>query len=186
MKARNYIITGAPGTGKTSIIEGLRQRGVNCFGEVAREVIIRETVAQSDALPFKDVLAFTEKVVREMKDHLTYCEQFDLNIFDRGLPDSAGYLMLENIDVPEYLVDEIKVANYQNQVFFTPFWPDIYTTDSERFESVEHAQRISKALEDAYSRFGFELVKVPKGPISTRVEFIYQKIQAQSIESALV
>lgn len=177
----NYIISGAPGTGKTSIIEGLRQKGVHCFGEVAREVIIQETVAESEALPFKDVLAFTQKVVDQMKNHLIYCEKFELNIFDRGLPDSAGYLMLEDIEVPQYLVDEIEAANYEKKVFFTPFWPEIYRTDSERLEDASHAKRISDALRASYARFGFELIEIPTGPIQDRVEFVMNHLQAHLV-----
>lgn len=181
--SKNFIITGAPGTGKTSIIEGLRHKGVHCFGEVAREVIIKETVANSDALPFKDVMAFTKKVVERMKVHLEYCEQFDLNVFDRGLPDSAGYLMVDEIEIPQYLIDEISNSNYEKDVFITPFWKEIYTTDSERLESIEHAKKISNNLYKVYKNFGYNLIEIPKGSINERVEFVYSKITSALISA---
>ncbi|MBT5403089.1 MAG: AAA family ATPase, partial [Crocinitomicaceae bacterium] len=42
MSSKNFIITGGPGSGKTAIINELSHRGIPCFSEVARSVIIQE------------------------------------------------------------------------------------------------------------------------------------------------
>lgn len=176
MSSKNFIITGAPGTGKSSIIEELKKRGVQCYGEVAREVIIEETAAQSTALPNKDVLAFTEKVVAKMKEDLAESDQYDLCFFDRGLPDSAGYLLLENIDIPAYLTEEIKHANYEKTVFITPFWEAIYRTDEVRYETADHAKAIADALRKSYTHFNYKLIEIPTGTIDERADFVLEKI----------
>ncbi len=176
MITRNYIITGAPGTGKTSIISELKSRGWNCYGEVARAVIIEESTADSDALPYRNTLAFTEKVVSQMSNHLIDCEEHEVNFFDRGLPDSAGYLLLEGIEIPTYLKEKIAKSRYEKKVFIAPFWEDIYTTDTQRLESAEVARDIDRALRKSYNMFGFELIEIPTGTVEERTNFILDNL----------
>lgn len=176
MSTRNYIITGGPGTGKTSVINELKGRGWNCYSEVARAVIIEESSRGSDALPYQNTLAFTEKVVNHMKSHLLECSQNSINFFDRGLPDSAGYLIFDGIDVPEYLTTEINRSSYEKKAFIAPFWEAIYTPDTQRLESMETAKGIAIALRESYSRFGFELIDIPFGTVQERADFILSHI----------
>ena len=177
MSTRNHIITGGPGTGKTSIVNELEKRGWKCYGEVARDVIIQESLVDSDALPFKNALAFTEKVVKAMKTHLKECRNSAVNFFDRGLPDSAGYLMFDKIDVPEYLNEEINKSDYQKIAFIAPFWEEIYETDTQRIESADTAKAIADSLRESYAKYGFNLIEIPTGSVDERADFILNRIQ---------
>jgi predicted ATPase len=176
MASKNYIITGAPGTGKTSIVEELHQRGYACHGEIAREVITEEQEKKSGIHPASDVLAFTKLVVDKMKNRQHVSATDELCFYDRGLPDSAGYLMLDNIEVPEYLIQEIKNATYQKVVFITPFWEEIYLTDGVRFETADEAKAIAMALRQSYTHFGYNLMEIPKGTVDERVDFVLNEI----------
>ena len=176
MANNNYIITGGPGTGKSSIIEELKKRGVQCYDEVARSVIIEELNAGSNALPNKNVLAFTRKVVNKMQVNLMSCNSHSLAIFDRGLPDSAGYLRYANITIPKYLVQAIKDAPYAGTVFIAPFWQEIYTMDDERIESHEVAKNIHGAIEATYHDLGYTLVEIPLLSVQDRADFILDSI----------
>jgi len=40
---QKYIITGAPGTGKTAIINALMQKGYSCAEEISREIIAKSS-----------------------------------------------------------------------------------------------------------------------------------------------
>ena len=53
-----YIITGAPGTGKTSIINDLISRDFSCVKENSREVISEQLLTGGDILPWKNQIAF--------------------------------------------------------------------------------------------------------------------------------
>jgi len=48
---QKYIITGAPGTGKTAIINALKKEGHSCAEEISRTIITQEIASGGDALP---------------------------------------------------------------------------------------------------------------------------------------
>ena len=49
-----YIITGAPGVGKTTLIHALQKQAVQCIEEPARQIIIEQRLIQGDgeSVPF--------------------------------------------------------------------------------------------------------------------------------------
>ena len=49
-----YVITGGPGTGKTSLIEELKTVGYQTVKEVARDIIKEQQLQGGNALPWKD------------------------------------------------------------------------------------------------------------------------------------
>lgn len=53
---KRYIITGAPGTGKTNVIDTLQQYGYSCYGEISREIIRTQQKVNSDKTPWMDWL----------------------------------------------------------------------------------------------------------------------------------
>ena len=57
---QKYIITGAPGTGKTSIINEFKNRGFYCVDEGSREIINQQINNGGNILPWKDHIAFEE------------------------------------------------------------------------------------------------------------------------------
>ncbi|MCP3943936.1 MAG: AAA family ATPase [Desulfobacteraceae bacterium] len=64
MHKQNFIVmTGGPGSGKTTVIEELKLRGFTCAKEIGRK-IIKEQVAQAGkALPWKEI--FTNDIERK-------------------------------------------------------------------------------------------------------------------------
>ncbi len=72
MKTRKIVITGGPGTGKTSVIEGLEEHGYFCLHEVSREIIREAQKKGIDQLFLKDPLLFSELLlegrIRQFKD----------------------------------------------------------------------------------------------------------------------
>ena len=55
-----HIITGGPGSGKTSIIEALRERGYRCVDEVGRKIIREQVLIGGNALHWGDRAKFLE------------------------------------------------------------------------------------------------------------------------------
>jgi predicted ATPase len=55
-------------------------------------------------------------------------------------------------------------------------WKDIYVQDNERYETFEQATEIHKYLTKWYTRFNYELIKVPQSTVENRVDFILNNI----------
>lgn len=167
-----YIITGAPGTGKSTIVEFLESLGLPVFEEIARKVIAQEVKKGTDALPWIDVEQFSLIVLDEMLAQKEAHLNLNKSFLDRGIPDIIGYLNHGNI-IPDPIFEQhLSEFNYNKKVFFTPVWEEIYKNDSERIETLEQAHKISDALFSTYENLGFEMIVVPKVSIQERVKFI--------------
>ena len=55
---QKYIITGAPGTGKTTIINALKKKDYYCAEEISRELIAEQISIGGNILPWKNQIAF--------------------------------------------------------------------------------------------------------------------------------
>lgn len=170
---KRYIITGAPGTGKSSIIEHLKAKGYHCFDEVSRIIISEQQIINGDLLPWKNLLGFADECYMRMQSQLNHAMR-GINIYDRGIPDIIAYLKNGNIHNTKSYLSEIN--QYKQHVFYCPIWDDIYINDPQRPESLDYAKKIDFHLRNTYKNLGFNLLELPKEPIDLRVGFIEQKI----------
>ena len=84
---QKFIITGAPGTGKTSIINELKKRGFSISKEISREIITDELKQGGDVLPWKNLKAFSERVALLRKTQFDNAPENKLHFFDRSIID---------------------------------------------------------------------------------------------------
>ena len=173
---QRYIITGAPGTGKTSIINELKKRGFNCIDEDSRKVIAKEIITGGEILPWKNQIAFESRIVNLRTQQYLSSSQDSICFFDRSAIDSIAYLKLNNLEATPEIINDIKKCNFNKTVFYTPIWQEIFINDSERIENIEQARRIEESHISTYHSKGYELVKIPKSPIKVRTDFIISKI----------
>lgn len=174
--SKAYIITGAPGTGKSTLIDALKNTGHMCFDEIARMIIAQELTKGTDHLPWLNIRAFSKLVLAEMLAQKNEIFSNAVSFLDRGIPDIMGYFKHANILPDKLYYTELENYPYQKKVFFTPIWEEIYVTDSERMETIEEAKQISEALYSTYASLGFELITIPKADTKTRLDFVLTHI----------
>jgi predicted ATPase len=180
---RKVIITGSPGAGKTTIIETLRSSGYLCYHEIAREVIREHMESGTSILPWTDLGKFSQIVFAGIVEQVT-AHRNGLAFFDRGAPDVLAYLKYGNLPVPgETSREEILSLGYDRRIFITPPWPEIFSRDEERRESFEESLVIYGHLCETYSSLGFEVLEIPKLPVTGRISFILQNLGPDSIPS---
>jgi predicted ATPase len=179
MSGRFHIITGGPGSGKTTLIQHLSTQGFHCMPETGRAIIRDEVANDGSALPWADRAAFAAKMfTRELH---AYKEAGSLQgqvIFDRGLPDIVGYLQLCGLDVPVALMHAAEVLRYAERVFIAPHWPAIYEQDAERQQGETEAKATFEAMVQAYTSLGYQLVHLPLVSVEERAAFIRSRIDA--------
>jgi predicted ATPase len=75
---QKYIITGAPGTGKTAIINALKKEGHSCAEEISRTIITQEIASGGDALPWKNLATFSQQVIALRKHNILMPHKVEL------------------------------------------------------------------------------------------------------------
>lgn len=175
--SKRYVITGGPGSGKSTLVDGLEKAGYNCSAEISREMIKAEVASGSDCLPWLNISCFSDKVIFEMIRAWQESAENAMTFFDRGIPDVIAYLRIANIPVPERYISKLSLHPYEHRVFILPPWEDIYVNDSERWQSFEEAISIYHTIRETYTAFGFELIELPKIAETERVAFILDNIK---------
>ena len=177
MKNRKIVITGGPGTGKSSIIHNLEDKGEKCLHEISRQVTLEAQKQGIDQLFLEQPLLFSEKLLEGRRNQYLEAKEYksDHIFLDRGLPDVVAYMDYFDTNYPE-LFNETCQNNRYDLIFILPPWKEIYTSDNERYESYEEALKISSYLYSTYRRYGYDPIEVPKLNVEERTSFILDKI----------
>ena len=173
MTERFHVITGGPGSGKSSVIDALAIEGFQHMPEAGRAIIQDQVSVGGSALPWSDRSAFADLMLAwEMRSYREATATTGSVIFDRGIPDVVGYLQMCGLPVPTATMRAAKIRRYAKRVFIAPHWPAIFAQDTERKQLPAEAEATYHAMVDVYTSLGYELVPLPLAPISERVRFI--------------
>jgi predicted ATPase len=178
---RLFVLTGGPGSGKTTLIEALSAEGFATAPEAGRAIIQSQTAIGGSALPWADRKLYAELMlaweIRSWHEAQTAAGPV---FFDRGAPDCIGYLTLCGLPVPSHFHRAAEQFRYDLTVFALPPWPEIYATDAERKQDFAEAERTFEAVTQAYASAGYRLVEVPRMPIAERLVFVKEGLLSGS------
>jgi predicted ATPase len=177
---RRFIITGAPGAGKTAIIRQLELDGFSVVEEAATDVIAAAqahgTVQPWTHPSFIDVVA---NLQRDRQVRASY-QPDQVQFHDRCIVCTAALAVYLGHTFSPFLASELerikKEAIYQNRVFFVRTLGFITPTAARRI-SFDETVRFEKIHEETYRDFGFELVSVEPGSLPERVGIIKAAIR---------
>jgi predicted ATPase len=177
---RRFIITGAPGAGKTAIIRQLELDGFSVVEEAATDVIAaahaQGTVELWRQPSFIDAIAHLQ---RDRQIRASY-QPDEFQFHDRCVVCTAALAVHLGYPFSAFLTSELERIQeegiYENRVFFIRNLGSITPTEARRI-SFEDALRFEKIHEDTYRDFGFELVSVERGSLAERVSMIKAAIR---------
>lgn len=174
---QKIVITGGPGTGKSTVIEELIKRNFTCMTEVSREVTLNARRNGTEQLFLTKPLLFSELLLEGRVNQYIEAEKKNdaLVFFDRGIPDVHAYMNYISIDYPDTYINTSNLYRY-NYIFLMPPWEEIYISDNERYENFEQALAIHNHLERTYKDNGYTIIEVPTGTIKARTDFILDAI----------
>lgn len=172
------VIIGGPGTGKTTIIDGLIANGYCCYPEVSREVTMEAKKQGIEQLFLENPLLFSELLLEgRIKQHQNaYNEPHEIVFLDRGIPDVLAYMHYIGDSYPSHFDLACKENKY-SKIFILPPWEEIYVSDEERYENYEQAKLIFSHLKETYQKYGYNLISVPKDNVENRIAFILNYLQ---------
>jgi predicted ATPase len=171
------VIIGGPGTGKTTIIEGLLAKGFCCYPEISREVTLEAKNQGIEQLFLENPLLFSELLLegRKKQFHNAQKEPHNIVFLDRGIPDVLAYMHYIGDSYPAFF-DQACRDHIYTKIFLLPPWEEIYISDNERYENFEQAKLIYNHLTETYQKYGYDLIEVPKGTVEDRISFILNQL----------
>lgn len=176
-----FILTGGPGSGKTTTLLAIERLGFSYLPEVARQIIQEQMRDQGDALPWAKRDRYASlMLVRSIESYLQY-ERIEYPAFaDRGIPDTLAYAQLIQLSEQSAIREACDEYRYADRVFIAPPWREIYEVDEERKQDYAEAERTYFALIGTYNDCNYDLVELPKATPQERAKFILQEISQPS------
>ena len=177
---RRFVITGAPGAGKTAIIRQLELDGFSVVEEAATDVIAAAH-AQGVKEPWRHP-SFIDAIANLQRDRQirASCQPDEVQFHDRCAVCYRRAGRSPRLPCSPFLASELervkKEAIYQTRVFFVRLLGFVTPTEARRI-SLEDTVRFEKVHEEAYRDFGFELVSVEPGSLIERVSAIKAAIR---------
>jgi len=174
-----FVLTGGPGSGKSTLLAALAVQGFKVAPEAGRAIIRQQQRIGGPALPWQDRTAFAEAMLAfDIRSYEEMVGAAGPVLFDRGVPDVAGYLALCGLPVPEHVARACALYRYNRLVFVTPPWRAIYTTDGERRQGWEEAVRTHAAMVETYGRLGYRIVELQRASVAQRASFVLERMRA--------
>lgn len=174
LRLKRFILTGAPGSGKTSILRTLEKQGFAVVEEAATDVIAAEQ-ANGTSEPWRDP-RFTAKIAQLQchRQQQPVRRGTRTQIYDRSPVCTLALARYLGHPVTAALSAEIdrivRHRVYRRQVLFVrPI--GFCEPTAERRISYEDSLAFERLHEDEYARLGFEIIDVPAGSLAQRAEF---------------
>lgn len=165
------VITGGPGSGKTTLIGLLREAGFATAPEAGRAIIQDQTAIGGPALA--DAVLFAELGLSwDLRSYRWALRQPGPVFFDHAIPGTPAHYHLIGEPVPAHVEAAVAAFRYRTEVFIAPPWPQIYRNDTERRQSLDEARRTYDALVDSYTRNGYTLIELPRAAPRRRLRFV--------------
>ena len=169
-----FVLTGAPGAGKTVLLRGLERAGLAVVEEAATDVIAWAQATGVDA-PWERP-DFTAAILALQQQRARNVPAGSV-IFDRSpVCTLALARALGHTPSPALLAAAEAARAAYAKVFFVEGLDFIVNTAARRI-SLDDARRFGDLHREVYAEFGFDLISVPPAPPSARVAAVLAAIR---------
>ncbi|HEY4365458.1 MAG TPA: AAA family ATPase [Bryobacteraceae bacterium] len=175
---RRFILTGAPGSGKTAILRQLQLDGFSVIEEAATDIVAAGLAQGSQ--PWTDP-SFIDTIARLQKDRQLQAQSTDIQFHDRSPVCTAALATHLGYPISPFLAAELQriqqEAIYQPQVFFIRNLGFVTPTEVRRI-TLEDTLRFEQIHEQTYRALGFQLIFIDPAPVAARVAAIKATLPA--------
>ena len=191
----SYVLTGAPGAGKTAILRLLEANGYPVVEEAATDVIALGH-AFGNTEPWQDPDFIDKVLVLQRQRQESIRESKGTTVFfDRSPACTLALSRYLGLTVSCLLSTEVSrviaEGTYEQLAFFIRNQGFVQPTPARQI-SFQDSLAFERLHEQVYRELGFQLIEVPAGPLADRVALIRQTVsqnhrpaycQANSTES---
>ena len=173
-----HVISGAPSSGKTTLINQLADRGFQTVPETARRIIEQE-IARGRTI--HEILEDRAALQRRLMEALIGVERglraSEALFLDRGIPDYFAYCRICGVDPNEFLA-----ACFHHRyasVFMLDPLP--FQENGTRDDDVAIAGYLGDWATRDYIALGYDVVRVPVLAPKERVAFVLERLSEQGL-----
>jgi predicted ATPase len=182
---KRYVVTGAPGAGKTSLLRALQERHWSVVEEAATDVIAREQATGRDE-PWADS-DFISKIAALQRQRQLGSADVDVQFYDRSPLCTLALALFLQQPVSRTLTEEITRVTqgdvYENSVFFVRPLGYVKPTAARRI-SYEDSLVFQAVHETVYRNHGFALIDVASGSVDERVAAVEAHVARDQLGDA--
>lgn len=170
---KRFILTGAPGAGKTAVADHIRLLGHGVVEEAATSVIARAQAGGVEA-PWERP-EFIAEIAALQRAREAATSDIVFRFSDRSLFCTLALAEFLGHPIPEAILEEARVLAssrwFDGRVFFFEQLAFIVNTDARRI-TLEDGRRFGDVHAHIYRRFGFQLVSVPVATVAARANLV--------------
>ena len=168
-----HVISGAPCSGKTTIVEMLADMGFRTVPEAGRTYIESE-IAKGLSMEEirKDQAGFNRQIYALMLKNERELNPREYYFLDRALPDALAYYRFAGMDPNDVLQDCCQYC--YASVFILDRLP--YIRNGVRDSDDPAAEYLDTWIERGYSSLGYNVRRVPVLPPQDRLDFILERL----------
>ena len=169
---KKIVLTGGPGTGKSSIILALESQGEYTIREVAEDYIkLRQAQGQQE--PWVESDFQTRILELQMQREARIPREAERVFIDRGLADGIAYSQL-GTEVYNQILETAKATKYDRVYLVENL--GFTDTNGVRREAQQEAVELGNKLEQEYRNLGYNPIRIPVMPVNERAKFVLENI----------
>ncbi|MFP3189771.1 MAG: ATP-binding protein [Thermoproteota archaeon] len=170
-----YVISGGPCSGKTTLVNYLKNKGFYVVDEAARLVVERGLFRKEDFINIEKRFEL-QKVISNIQIELeNKVPDNTVAFLDRSLIDGVAYLWIVNLEPDVNFIEECKKRNYKAVFILEQL--ENYTVDDVRYESYDMAKEIHKLIIKAYEFFGYQPFLIKRDSVEKRAEEVIKIVK---------
>lgn len=164
------VITGAPSSGKSTIINALAGRGYKTIEEMGKKLIDQDMAAGKKLAEINvDSPEFEERWIKLQVEAESRLDPNELIFFDRAVIDTLGYFDCYNWPLTPYIKEQTDHASYE-RVFLLQMLN--YDKDYYRVEDEDTAKELQASFLKMYETKGYDVVIIPPDSVENRLDKI--------------
>ena len=175
---KKYVLTGAPSSGKSSIILSLEYEKKQPVIREAAEDVIKLYQAKGITEPWK-LNDFQDKILelQLQRENLVNKKNYDEVFIDRGILDGLAYYQMMERKPSELIMKEMKkLEETPYEKIFLIEMINTYEKNLVRREQQEEAKILEQLQEKNYKAQGYEVIKIKNATVEERIKQILKHI----------
>jgi predicted ATPase len=178
---KRYVLTGAPGSGKTELLRALRLRGHAVVEEAATDVIARQQTCGSDEPWLREDFVDLIVGLQRQRQNAPVSDTVEVQLYDRSPMCTLALARYLGRGLTPALTREVRRVLrehvYQRDVFLVRPLGFIEPTAARRISYADSLvfERVHEAV---YREHAFRLVDVPAGSLADRVAIVEAQLAA--------